>query len=273
MEELTFEGTDGIQLFARLFRVNAPKASLVIVHGFGDHSGRYIEMAEYLVKAGIAVLAYDQRGAGQSPGLRMHINEWSEYRDDLTLAQAFLSNIYPTTPVFLFGVSMGGAEVLEYVIMTDTLPRGVISSAPGLGTTTVSPMIVLIGKLFSGIAPKKHIKVGLDDENLSRIPDVVQAWLDDPLTQGKVTMRWGTEFMNAQKRILRSPKDFHCPLLLVYGDGDKTVPHQPIKEFYTNIAQVDKTLQIFPGGRHDLQHDLCKDEIFLLYRDWILARV
>jgi acylglycerol lipase len=113
MKEITLSAYGDIELFGRLYEVDDPRASLVLIHGFGEHSGRFTDMAECLVEAGIAVLSYDLRGAGKSPGQRMHINSWDEYHQDLLAVQRYLSNYYPTAPLFLFGHSMGGAIVLD----------------------------------------------------------------------------------------------------------------------------------------------------------------
>jgi alpha-beta hydrolase superfamily lysophospholipase len=273
MEELYFDNGTGNRLYGRLFEADSAKAALIGVHGFGDHSGGQVELAEYLQKAGISVFSFDLRGAGKSPGTRMYVEKWSDYLDDVSAALNLFAEKHKELPLFLFGHSMGGAIVLDYGLHYPGTCKGIISSAPGLGSSGANPVVVVLAKILGSLLPKLSMKVGLEEDNISRDKAYVQEFLNDPLRTGKGTTRWGAEFLKAQKAISAGKAAFKEPLLLLYGDADVIIPQKLVEEFYTEAASEDKTLKVFPGGYHDLQHDPCKIEVFDLFRDWIINRV
>jgi acylglycerol lipase len=130
-----------------------------------------------------------------------------------------------------------------------------------------------ISKILSSIMPRFQFNLGLDNDNVSRDPVVVNEINEDTLCQSMASARWGNEIMKAQDRILKSPGEIRCPLLMLYGTADTTVPLDLIESFFKEVEVEDKTLKVFPGGYHDLQHDLDKEELLNLFKDWILERV
>src|SRR5579863_7569397 len=127
----TFRGAGEMELaYQRWLPEGTPRAALIIVHGFGEHGGRYMNIVGRLVPTGYAVYALDNRGHGRSPGQRGHINDWSEFRDDLGAFVALVSTEQAGHPLFLLGHSMGGLIVLEYAERHPEGLRGVIASAP-----------------------------------------------------------------------------------------------------------------------------------------------
>jgi alpha-beta hydrolase superfamily lysophospholipase len=272
METTTISGAGGTELHASFFPVKAPRAAVVIVHGLGEHSGRYVELAEFLQAARIAVLTYDQRGHGRSPGIRGHIESWDEHRQDLDAAGGELSRRYPTAPLFLLGHSLGGAIVFEYVLSGMPVPRGVIGSAPTLGADAVSPFKIFMSRILVAVAPRMQLELELDAGNLSRVPGVKEAYLADPLVHGKGTVRCGTETLAAQARVIERAPSFPCPLLVVYGEEDRIASLPSLEEFLARVDRNDTTVRAYAGGQHEPERDLQKDEVFALYRDWILER-
>ncbi len=273
MEETTLMTRDGTELFIRFFDPEEPRASLILVHGTGEHGGMYEEACLALSERGIAVLAYDCRGAGRSAGRRMYISRWEEYRSDLAEVMFLQKRRYFHLPVFLLGFSMGGTVVLDFALGSREKSAGVIASSPGLGTDNVPPFLVMVSSLISKLFPALRIDIGLKSDYVSREEQVVRRYDEDPLCDGRVTARWGSEMIKAQKRLLAGAPDFPTPLLIAYGSGDKMVPLEPISLFYEKAASDDKTLKVYPDAYHNLINDSCGDEVRRDYARWILERV
>ena len=273
MEQFDFYGHQSLKLHGRLWKSDYPQAVLLIVHGFGEHSGRYAELAEYCVSQGISVMAYDKRGHGLSEGKRGLLLSWEEHREDADQASREVSRRFPHLPQFILGHSMGATVALDYVLSSDFKPRGLIVSAPALGAPGISPMLLTISRILSAIVPRLILKTGMDVDAISRNPEVCRAYREDPLVHGKASVRLSTELDDVQKRIHGGAGHFVCPMLVTYGSEDRLAPHQPIEKFYTQVGSTDKTLQVFEGAFHELHNDLVKDDVLHLYTNWILSRL
>lgn len=273
METLQLQSADGMRLHAEYRAGDQPRASVVVAHGIGEHSGRYAGLADALSAAGFAVMIYDHRGHGRSDGQRAFIRSWDEYDSDLALAVAEARRRAPDVPFFLLGHSLGGAMVLDYLVGEYEKPAGVIASAPALGTPGVSPVLLLLARIMSRIAPRFSMDTGLDDENLSRDRTVVEAYREDPLVHGKGTARLATELTRAQRRIFAGIGAVDVPLLLTYGDADRIAPREPIERLLSASGSSDKRLEVFRGGYHELHLDLQRDDVLALYAGWMEARI
>lgn len=272
MDELSFEGNGAIQLCAKYWDTKSPKAILLIVHGFGEHGGRYSGMAEYMQSCGIAVMAPDNRGHGLSQGKRGLILHWEDFREDLKVAVNILSAKHPAVPLFMLGHSVGGTIVLDYTQSADVAPRGVIASAPALGTPGLSPILIAFAKVMSAIAPKFIVNLGLDSNAISRNPEECSKYRDDPLVHDKACVRLSTELTSVQKRIFSRAGQFPSPLLLSYGSSDSIAPREPIESFHNLVGTEDRKLQIFDGAFHEIHNDTIRDDVYRLYSEWILSR-
>ena len=171
----SFRGSGDLELFWQTWLPDTkPRAVVAIVHGFGEHSGRYGNVVNYLVPRGFAVAAYDLRGHGRSQGPRGLILSWDEYRDDTRL---FLESVRPDSPgapVFLYGHSLGGLIALDYVLHMPEGLRGVIASGPVLGPPGVSPFLLMLARVLTVVTPRLSLDSGLDATALSRDPAVVR---------------------------------------------------------------------------------------------------
>ncbi|MFP4376905.1 MAG: lysophospholipase, partial [Spirochaetales bacterium] len=229
MESFNLQTADGLALYGEYRSPETPRALVVVAHGIGEHCGRYTPLADALVASGLAVLTYDHRGHGRSEGQRAFIRSWDQYDNDLALAVAEARRRSPSVPWFLLGHSLGGAIVLDYLVCDYAKPAGVIASAPALGTPGISSALLFLARIASRIAPRLSLDTGLDADNLSRDPVVVEAYRCDPLVHGKGTARLGTELTRAQKRIFDGLGSIDVPLLFIYGDSDKIAAREPIE--------------------------------------------
>lgn len=272
MEEIKFNSYKSLRLYSRLWETDSPKAVLLIIHGFGEHGGRYSGMAEYFVSRGISVMAFDYRGHGLSEGKRGLILRWEEFREDVNAAVNVLTDRFPTTPLFIFGHSLGGTIALDYVLSAGVPPRGLIVSAPALGTPGISPVLLTIGRLLSSVTPKLIISTALNSDTVSRDSEVCRKYKEDPLVHDKASVRLSTELSAVQKKIFNRAENLSTPLLMTYGSEDKLAPREPIRQFFDAAGEEDKLLQIFEGAYHELHNDFIRNDVYELYTDWILER-
>jgi len=273
-KEGLFNCTDGTQLFYRSWTPDeTPQALLIIIHGFSDHSGRYKSIVDNLVPRGVAVYSFDQRGHGQSPGQQGHIDSFTNYRDDVLTFMRFVSDQEPDIPLFLLGHSMGGLIVLDFGLHYPQEVNGVIASAPHLSDPPVSPIMITLSRAISNIWPTFSMDAGLDKEAISRDPDVVREYLDDPLTHGKGTARLSTELSKAVSETNANAASFQPPLLIFHGTADRLTDPEASRSFYEKVPSTNKRYIAYDGGYHEGHNDIHRERIVSDIALWIEEQI
>ena len=284
-EEGRFTGSDGLQLFWRCWRPSdetaqrsgAPRAVVVLVHGVGEHSGRYPNLVLPLVADGFTVCAYDHRGHGCSPGPRGHVDRWRLYRDDLAAFLAVSAAREPTAPLVLFGHSMGSLVVLDYLEspaaaaqppLAGAVVSGVALQPAGVG----KPHQVVMARLLSRVAPRLVVDLGIRPDELTSDPAGFLAAVGDPLLSSKATVRWGAESMAALRRVKAGLSRVELPLLVLHGGDDPLNRPAGARELCDAVGSADTTLHIYPGVRHEPHNDTTHAQVAADVSTW-LARV
>lgn len=266
----TFEGGDQLRLFYQRWQGdNAPKAIVVIVHGLGEHSDRYPNVINRLLPEGYVIYALDHRGHGRSPGRRGHIKSWSEYRQDL---RAFLELVWEREagkPVFLLGHSLGGLMTLEYVLHHPDRLQGVIASAPGLSLAAAPPLLMLMSRVMSKLWPTMGVATGLDSTAVSRDPQVVKAYQDDPLVHGSATPRFATEMQAAIEWTLAHATEWQIPLLVLHGTADRLIAPEASAAFFAQVPVEDKDRIVYEGGYHEPHNDTNHQQVTADVLNWL----
>ncbi|HEC36098.1 MAG TPA: alpha/beta hydrolase [Anaerolineae bacterium] len=268
--EETFQGAGGLELYCQCWRPEGePRAVLAIVHGFGEHSGRYMNVVNHLLGRGYAVHGFDHRGHGRSPGQRGYINEWSEFRDDVAAFLRMVGEHEPGRPIFLMGHSLGGLIVLEYALHHPEGLKGVIASGPVLAEVGIAPFLMTLSRILSRIWPRLSLDTGLDATAISRDPDVVKAYREDPLVHSKGTPRLGTEMTAAIKWTQTHAADFRLPLLILHGGADRLAPAEGSHIFFKNVTFADKERHEYEGGYHEPHNDTNRDQVLADLERWL----
>ncbi len=270
-QEFTFAGAAAATLFGQSWRPEQPKAVVLVVHGFGEHSGRYGYLVPPLTAAGYAVYALDHRGHGRSPGKRGHIDSFDDYLADVRALAAFAQAASPGLPVVVFGHSLGGLIALLYALRFPSGLAGVIASAPLLTKPNVSPMLLTVAQLLSRVAPSFALDTGLDAATISRDPVEVERYTSDPQVHSKSTARAGSEIMKAIDWAQAHAGELTVPLLLYHGDADGLVPIEGSRRFFAAVQERDKQFVERPGGYHESHNDLGRDELFAMIVAWLNA--
>ncbi|MCX7783044.1 MAG: lysophospholipase [Meiothermus sp.] len=269
-QEGIYTGSDGQGLYYQSWRPDKPRAVVMVVHGFGEHSGRYANLINHLVPQGYALYIPDLRGHGRSPGQRGHIDSWHDYWLDLALFRNFVETLEPTLPMFLYGHSMGSLIVLDFLEKQPPGLRGAIVSGvllePG---QPAQPLLVAVARLLSRYWPTAPLRLNLDVNALSRDNEVVRAYRSDPLVHNRVSARWGTEVLQTIESVKAEVKNIHDPLLILHGEADTINKVEGARWLFREMTFTDKELRIYPGGFHEPHNDLDKTRVLQDIAEWL----
>lgn len=268
-EQYSWKTFDGLEIFAQSWTAHGKaRAAVALVHGLGEHSGRYQRVAEKLPAAGFSLTAYDLRGHGRSGGPRVFAPSYEALMRDIDEHLEQTRRRFPGLPVFLYGHSMGGAQVLAYALKRNPSLAGVIASSPLLAPgIKVPPLKLSAGRLLSRIAPKVTISTNVPWDSLSRDPALIESTKKDPLYHEGTSARLGAEFLDAGEWITAQNK-FPLPLLLMQGTGDRHVSPQATIEWAKKLPG-DVTLKVWDDGRHELHNDIEKDKVVDFTISWL----
>lgn len=267
----SFTTRDGLSLFDQAWLPDdEPRLGLIIIHGVCEHSGRYMNLVDTLVPQGVAILSFDLRGHGRSPGRRVYIDNWQEYLDDVHSFVGVIRQGHPNLPLFLYGHSLGSVLAMDYLQDHSQDWQGaVLSALPVSSVETVSPAIIALTRFLSGFWPTFTMKAQLKTKDLARDATVVQAYENDPLVFRVMTVRWGTEYMANLRDACTVASTIHLPLLVINGKDDRLCEPAPAESCYDKIASQDKTFKLYPDRFHEVHNDFGWQEVVQDIGSWL----
>jgi alpha-beta hydrolase superfamily lysophospholipase len=269
-----FSGTGSQALHYQCWEPDArPRAIVAVVHGFGEHGGRYGNVVRHLVPRGYAVYAFDHRGHGRSPGRRGHINAWSEFRGDVREFLSLIRREQTERPVFLLGHSLGGLIAIEYVLRERPELNGLVVSNPLLTAARLSPVVRAAAAVLAHLAPSVAIKTGLDAAAISRDPAVVQQYRDDVLVHSTGTPRLSAEINAARKWTCEHAADLQVPFMMILGGADRLVPPAEGRRFFASVTLADKELKEYHGAYHEPHNDIIAEQVMTDLARWLEAHL
>jgi len=266
-----FTASGRLRLYWQAWRPEAqPRAAFVLVHGVGEHSGRYPDLVEPLAEAGYAVFTYDQRGHGLSPGPRVHIDRWAQYRDDLGSFLDLVVDRAPGLPVVLYGHSMGSLVVLDYVLAHPRGLAGIVVSGVALQPAGVGKgWQVAAARVLTHLAPRLSLDLRIRPDALTRDPQALTAALADPALTSRATVRWGTESLATVADVRDRLGEIELPLLVLHGGADPLNRPEGAQELMDSVSSADTTLHVYPGVRHEPHNDLGREQVAADVIEWL----
>ncbi|MBI3151929.1 MAG: lysophospholipase [Chloroflexi bacterium] len=274
-QELTWKTRDGLDIFAQAWEppVIQPRAVVCLVHGLGEHSSRYTHVAEAFGKEGFVLFSYDLRGHGRSAGLRGHISSIEDFMQDIDVMFEQARLYYPGLPLFLYGHSLGGIQVLHYGLLRKPDVKGVIATSSGLRTALENqPAKIMAARVLGALLPKTTLPSGLDSKDLSRNKAVVDAYNNDPLVHDKISLGFGRVMLGITKWTLEHAGEFSLPLLLLHGKADQIAFPSSSMEFAAPLKEKC-TLVLWEGAYHELHNEPEQAEVFKTMTLWMDARL
>lgn len=271
----TFTAPDGARLFWQCWEPDTPAvAVLLLAHGLAEHSGRYNELAQYFVAAGYAVCALDHEGHGNSEGRRGHIDRFDNFTRALCKFADDVQARYAETPMILVGHSMGGLISGALLVEAQEKFAGCVLSGAAVKAAEEPPAWLLyIGRILSVIMPKLG-QLQLDASAVSRDPDVVERYVNDPLVYtGKVSVRCATELFSAMAKLREAAQQITLPILFVHGGEDALAAVEGSRILHARVSSVDKTLIVYDDLYHEIFNEPERARVFADVRSWLDARV
>ena len=262
-----------IRYKSKLFSSNwkskqSTKVQILLIHGLGDHSGRYKHLVDHFTKWGADITAFDLYGHGKSIGKRGHISSYSILMDEINYYLDKIKEENSNQPVILYGHSMGGNIVLNYCLKNSPSINGMIASSPAIRPAFKSSSIQLtIAKILYPILPSLTINNRLNLYNISRDKAIIQKYKDDPLVHNQVSVKLGLDILKHGEWVLENSNRLHIPGLIIHGDKDEMTDHDASQTFSNNSTNC--TFKSFKGGYHELHNDIEKELVFSNITDWI----
>jgi acylglycerol lipase len=265
----SIKSADGTKLAYRAWPTAAAQATFAVVHGLGEHSGRYARFAEGMARHGMSTYALDLRGHGESEGQRGHVDSWSQWTDDVS---AFVSHVEHLVgaEVVPLGHSFGGAALLS-TVLAGKLPNSkrFAVSSPALKLRLQAPAWkAAIAPYASKIVPRLAMDNEVDAAAVSRIPEVVAAYRNDPLVHSRISSRMYTEWQNATVDILGRAGQIKIPFLILAGAADPLIDPEGSGRLH-ELAPSLSELHMLEGRYHEPFNDVGSDEVFQLVADWM----
>ena len=259
-------------LFRRGWLPERPWGVLLAVHGYAEHSGRYEELASWFAARGLAVEAYDQRGHGRSEGARCHVDRFDEFLDDLDRVLERVRDEHGSLPVALVGHSMGGLVVSAFLADRRPPVAAAVTSGAALAIGPgVSRGRIAAARLLRRLVPRLALGSGLDPEGLSRDPDVVRRYLDDPLVYRTMTTSLAAELLGAIPAVASRAVEVQVPMLLLHGSDDPLCPIEGSRSFHGGVRVPGSAFRAYPGLRHEIFNEPERTAVFGDLLAWLRA--
>ena len=252
----------------------APSVAIAVVHGYGDHGGRYTWFGEDMAARGYAVYVYDLRGHGQSSGRRGQVKRFDEYLDDTAVFLDEVRRVQPDVPMFLLGHSLGGLICTRFVEERAPEVRGLILSSPLLQLAeAVPPSKLVAAKAMAKVWPHHDIGNTVRAAQLSHEQSVVEAYVTDPLVHHVAPARWAAETLAAQDAAMAAAKSISLPLLVLYGTDDQVVDIAFIEALFAQATSEDKRIERYEGLYHECFNESERARVFADLAAWLAARL
>jgi alpha-beta hydrolase superfamily lysophospholipase len=265
----------GLKLPGRVWCAERPRALVGVVHGLGEHSGRYAALAADLVQARCSVVALDLPGHGEAPGPRGDVPSWLQLREQVVPALFTALRGLPGQPVslppVLFGHSMGAVLALDYALAHPKTLVAVVASAPALRSTMLPWWRLALANAARVTAPGTGFAHGLDESGMSRDPEVLALRKSDPLVHDRISPRLYFALNEARQRVLREARRLQVPALLLQGMGDRVVEPAGALEFNGAAPHGVVRLLTYPGVYHEVFNDPARGQAVKDLAGWLDA--
>ena len=262
IEEGFFSAVDGVRLFYRFRPGPLKKNSLILLHGHGEHSGRYVKFFYHLEDLKIPIGAFDLRGSGQSGGEKASVRQFEDYLGDVTSFIHFLiARFEIETPIRVFGHSLGGLIALSWARENAKLVSKLILSSPLLGL----PREKVVGTLaiqLNRFIPNFIVKNPVHPPFLTHDPEEVEKYRKDTLIQRKITIRLVTEMLRYASSFRAAQMTFSFPVYILMSEKDFIVDPRMTQDFFGRLVAPDKKLKIFLGFYHEIFNEVDQKSVF-----------
>jgi len=261
-EEGFLNSADHLRLFWQRYTPKDARATVLVLHGGGDHCGRYPALTDALVRAGLQVALVDLRGHGQSDGRRFHVDSFQDNVADLDAFVAKLSQDgVARDRLLVLGHSHGALVAGTWGLSRGRHVAGFVFSSPFFKLALPPPLLKLVAaKTVGRLLPFMAVPTGFEPEDLTT-DEEMQRWTErDPLYGRKTTPGWFEAATGAQRELLRRAPDFQSPLLVLAAGEDHLADPAAARAFVEAAGSRDKRIVVYEGFRHEIFNEVRRRE-------------
>ncbi|WP_182346723.1 alpha/beta hydrolase [Tomitella gaofuii] len=271
----TLTGVGGVELYWRSWTPTEapPKGLVVLVHGMGEHCGRYDHVADALLARGYAVAAHDHRGHGRSGGRRSYIDRMDNLVADIGTAFDRARATVPDVPAVMVGHSMGGLSSALWAVDNQDRLAGLVLSGPLAAMDQANAVTKAVARALSATVPTLGM-VAVDASALSHDPTVGEDYRADPLVfSGKLPARTAAELMGAVDAVQHRAPELRLPLLIMHGELDTLAPPRGSQELFDKAVSADKHRTVYDGMYHEIFNEVDRARVLGELTDWVDAHM
>ena len=248
---------------------NDPIYNIIIIHGLGEHSGRYKEFASFFIKKNIGVFSFDLIGHGKSDGLKGHISNIKDFTDSIEEVLIQVRKRFINTPIIIFGHSLGGCLALNYLIerKSKEISLAIISSAWIETEIQIPKYLLIIQRVIHTLFPKIRLSNRLDTKDLSKDIKIIDKYKNDPLVHDRISLNLLSEINKTIEKIKNKDYNIEIPVLIIHGKKDKIISYKGSELINKKIK--DSKLKLYDNVYHEPHNDNEKKEILEYYYDFI----
>lgn len=267
--EFNWKTKDGLSIFGKEWKSEKPKAVIALVHGFGEHCMRYDSMAQYYNAKGYAMIGYDRRGHGQSEGPRGHTPNYEAFLEEIDTLISTCKERYPDKPIILYGHSMGGNLVLNYMILRNNPAIKIqVVTGPWIQLVQEPPAFLkFIVKYLRKIAPGFTQGKKLGDA-ISRVQEERDKYMNDPLIHGDISLNTAYEMIVWGKHLHEYKGKLFVPALIQHAGDDLLTDLKATKTFVKNVTG-DVTFKVWEGLYHEIHNESIREQVYDYTIEWI----
>jgi len=274
--EWTVPAPGGLVLYGRSWAPAAsPRAAILVVHGLGEHSGRYASTAAVLAGAGFAVHAIDYRGHGRSEGRRVHVDDVDDYVADVQAGLTEARRRSPGVSVFLLGHSQGGLVGLKLALDHPAAVDGLVVTSPFLAVhpaSRPSSAVRAMARVLVRVAPRVPMPTKIDVTLLSRDTTVGEAYARDPLVSHAASAGWLRAIGQAQREVRARARELSVPTLLMASGSDRLVDPEVTRMFVRDTDPEAVEFVWWDGFYHEMLNDLGREQVLARIVGWLVLR-
>lgn len=272
-EEFNWRTADKLKIYGVNWPVSQARAVVGLIHGLGEHSRRYDHWAHYFNARGLGVVAYDRRGHGRSEGKRGHAPNFSVLLAEIAQLLIECERHYPDRPVILYGHSMGGNLLLNYILRRNPDIAGAVVSAPYITLTEpTNPLLLLMARIVRLVYPSFTQSNTLNLEHLCRDEEVVEAVRQDAYYHDQISVELAISLEKAAHYLDTFSGKVSTPILMMHGTQD-LITDPRATERLAGRLQGPVTLKLWEGLFHELHNEPKQKEVFDFVYRWIEAQI